>query len=130
MDTVKLTVKELVELIGLKKAKKTYPAMFKDQEAMHIIEEGQISDLLSIATGDDAPAAKYDGKCLKLSGEYHWSIIKRNTVGKKWGVFLIPIKREFSKKNPLNKLRTAANFGRLKKVAARKRKGRPRKTEE
>jgi len=130
MDTVKLTVEELVQLIGLKKAKKTYPDMFKDQEAMHIIEEGQISDLLSVATGDDAPAAKYDGKCLKLSSEYHWSIIKRNTVGKKWGVFLIPIKREFSKKNPLNKLRTAANFGRLKKVAAKKRRGRPRKTEE
>ena len=129
METVKLSKDELVKLIGLKKAKKTYPDMFKDEEAMHIIEEGQISDLLSIATGDDAPAAKYDGKCLKLSNEYHWSIIKRNTIGKQWSVFLIPIKREYSKKNPLNKLRTAANFGRLKKAAARKRRGRPRKTE-
>ena len=129
METVKLSKEELVELIGLKKAKKTYPDMFKDEEAMHVITDKNITEIIQIANGDDAPGAKYDGKSLKLSSEYHWSIIKRTTASKQWGVFLIPIKREYSKKNPLNKLRTAANFGRLKKAAARKRRGRPRKTE-
>jgi hypothetical protein len=128
MDTVKLTVKELVELIGLKKAQKAYPDMFKDEEKMHIIEEGQISDLLTVASGDASPAAKYDGKCLKLSNDYHWSIIRR-TINGSFNSFLIPIKKEYSRRNPLNKLRSAANFGKMKKVAARRKK-RTRKTEE
>ena len=128
METVKLTVEELVQLIGLKKAKKTYPAMFKDQEAMHIIEEGQISDLLTIASGDSAPAVKYDQKCFILSADYHWSIFKRGVNGS-FNTYLVPISKEYSKQNPLNKLRTAANFGKVKKVAARRRK-RTKKTEE
>lgn len=128
MDTVKLTVEELVQLIGLKKAKKTYPAMFKDQEAMHIIEEGQISDLLTITTEEDTPAAKYMQKAFKLSDKYHWSIFKRGVNGS-FNTYLIPISKEYSKQNPLNKLRTAANFGKVKKVAARRRK-RTKKTKE
>jgi len=128
MDTVKLTVEELVQLIGLKKAKKTYPAMFKDQEAMHIIEEGQISDLLTITTEEDTPAAKYMQKAFKLSDKYHWSIFKR-VVNGSLNTYLVPISKEYSRQNPLNKLRTAANFGKVKKVAARRRK-RTKKTEE
>jgi len=128
METVKLTVEELVQLIGLKKAKKTYPAMFKDQEAMHIIEEGQISDLLTITTEEDTPAAKYMQKAFKLSDKYHWSIFKR-VVNGSLNTYLVPISKEYSRQNPLNKLRTAANFGKVKKVAARRRK-RTKKTEE
>ena len=129
MDTVKLTVEELVQLIGLKKAKKAYPAMFKDQEAMHIIKEGQISDLLTITTEEDTPAVKYTQKAFKLSDKYHWSIFKR-VVNGSLNTYLVPIKKEYSRYNPLNKLRTAANFGTVKKVAARKRRKRTRKTEE
>lgn len=128
MDTVKLTVEELVQLIGLKKAKKTYPDMFKDQEAMHIIEEGQISDLLTITTEEDTPAAKYMQKAFKLSDKYHWSIFKR-VVNGSLNTYLVPISKEYSRQNPLNRLRTAANFGKVKKVAAKRRK-RTRKTEE
>lgn len=129
METVKLSKDELVQLIGLKKAKKTYPDMFKDEEAMHIITDKEIPNLLTITTEDETPAAKYAQKAFKLSEKYHWSIIKRVVDGK-FSMFLIPISKEYSKQNPLNKLRTAANFGRLKKAAARKRRGRPRKTEE
>ena len=129
MDTVKLTVEELVQLIGLKKAKKTYPDMFKDQEAMHVITDRNVTEVIQIANGDEAPAAKYDGKCFKLSNGYHWSIFKR-VVNGSLNTYLVPISKEYSKQNPLNKLRTAANFGRVKKAAAKKRRKRTRKTEE
>ena len=129
MDTIKLTKEELVQLIGLRKAKKTYPDMFKEEEAMHIIEEGQISDLLTITTEEDTPAAKYMQKAFKLSDKYHWSIFKR-VVNGSLNTYLVPISKEYSKQNPLNRLRTAANFGRVKKAAAKKRRKRTRKTEE
>ena len=128
METIKLSKEELVQLVGLRKAKKTYPDMFKDDEAMHVITDKNITEIIQIANGDVAPGVKYDGKCLKLSSEYHWSIIKR-TVDGKFCTFLIPVTKKYSKRNPLNKLRTAASYGKLRKVAARRRK-KLNKTEE
>ena len=121
METIKLSKEELVKLVGLRKAKKNYPDMFKEEEAMHIIEEGQISDLLTITTEEDTPAAKYMQKAFKLSEKYHWSIFKR-VVNGSFNTYLVPISKEYSKQNPLNKLRTAANFGKIKKVAAKRKK--------
>jgi hypothetical protein len=128
METVKLSKDELVKLIGLKKAKKTYPDMFKDEQAMHEITFENVGKMIEISTEETAPAAKYAAKSFVLSTDYHWSIIKR-VVNGSFNTYLVPISKEYSRHNPLNKLRTAANFGKVKKVAA-KRKGRPRKTEE
>lgn len=129
MDTVKLSKEEIVKLVGLKKAKVSFPDMFKNEEAMHIIEESQINSMLTVASDEDAPAAKYDQKCFLLSKDYHWSIIRR--MGKdSFNAYLIPIKKEYARKNPLNKLRTAANFGKTKKAASRKKRTRKTKTDE
>ncbi len=129
MDTVKLSKEEVVKLAGLKKAKMMFPDMFKHEEAMHTIIPEDIPNLMEIANGVVAPAAKYADKSILLSSDYHWSILRRQRDGK-FRTYLIPIKKEYSKKNPLNKLRSAANFGKLKKVAARKRKTRKTKTDE
>ena len=129
MDTVKLSKEALVKLVGLKKAKAAFPDMFKNEEAMHEITYEDFPNLMEVANGSLAPAAKYADKSLLLSNDYHWSIIRRQRDGKQ-RTYLVPIKKEYAKKNPLNKLRTAANFGKLKKVAAKRKKTRKTKTDE
>jgi hypothetical protein len=119
METIKLSKEELVKLVGLKKAKKIYPDMFKDEQAMHEITFDNVSKMIEISTEETAPAAKYAAKSFVLSTDYHWSIIKRQRDGK-FRSYLVPISKEYSRQNPLNKLRTAANFGRVKKVAAKR----------
>ena len=129
MDTIKLSKEEIVKLVGLRKAKVSFPDMFKNEEAMHEITNQDIPNLMEVANGMLSPADKYADKSILLSSDYHWSIIRRQRGGK-FRTYLIPIKKEYSKKNPLNKLRGAANFGKLKKVAARKRKTRKTKNDE
>jgi hypothetical protein len=125
MDTIKLSKEEIVKLVGLRKAKVSFPDMFKNEEAMHTITNDDIPNLMTVASGDVAPAKKYSDKSIELSLDYHWSIVKRQRDGK-LRTYLIPIKKDYAKKNPLNKLRTAANFGKLKKVAAKRKKRAPK----
>lgn len=129
MDTVKLSKEEIVKLAGLKKAKMMFPDMFKHEEAMHTITVEDIAKMMEVANGMLSPAAKYADKSILLSDDYHWSIIRRQREGK-FRTYLVPIKKEYSKKNPLNKLRTAANFGKLKKVAAKRKRTRKTKNDE
>mgnify|MGYP003341541162 FL=1 len=64
METIKLSKEELVQLVGLRKAKKTYPDMFKDDEAMHEITFDNVAELIEIATDKTAAAVKYARKSL------------------------------------------------------------------
>lgn len=102
MSEIKLSKEILVKLVGLKKCKETFPDLFKDEEAMHMITDEDAVNMISIAKGDMAPASKYDEKCFILNPDYHWTIIKR-TNHNKWTTYLVPVKKEYSKQNPIVK---------------------------
>jgi len=131
MDTVKLSKEEIVKLAGLKKAKVMFPEMFKETEQMHPITDDDVYMLVTVARGEMSPAKKYEDRCLALSGNYHWSLIKRQVNGS-FTTFLVPIDKKTSKQNPLRKQMTAiAGPNQFQKVAAKKkRKTRKTKTDE
>ncbi len=103
---IELSKEDLVSLVGRKKALKAFPDLFVEDEQMHPITDEDVYMLVTVARGKMSPAKKYENRCLALSGNYHWSLIKRQVNGS-FTTFLVPIDKKYTKVNPLRKQRTA-----------------------
>lgn len=122
---IELSKEDLVSLIGKRKAAKAFPDLFKVEEAMHPITDDDVYMLVTVARGEMSPAKKYEDRCLALSGNYHWSLIKRQVNGS-FTTFLVPIDKKTAKQNPLRKQMTA--IAGPKVAAKRKRRRKSKKT--
>lgn len=113
---IELTKEQLVALVGKRKAAKAFPEIFDNEELMHEITD--LNELMSVAD-ENAPADKYKKRCITLSSNYHWTLMKRMVDGKFTAV-LVPLKKIGNERNPMRNYHTYMGDKNLKKVAAKR----------